>query len=61
MNYYQTNFKINDYISKCDLINKYNYLNTKQVLNLSNIRLNIELDSFKSLDSKTKIKVFEIV
>ena len=55
MNVYKTDFGFNNYISKCDLINKYNSLNTKNLLKVSNIYLTFNFNNGKDIDLNKKI------
>lgn len=52
---YNTDFGFNNYISKCDLINKYNSLSTSELLKVSNICLTFDIHEGKVLDLNKKI------
>jgi hypothetical protein len=58
MNIYKTDFGFNSYISKCDLINKYNFLNTNNLLKVSNICLTFNFNSVKDIDLSKKTNTF---
>ena len=56
MNVYKTDFCLNNYISKCDFINKYNSLSTQNLFKVSNICLKFNFD--KDTDLYKKINAF---
>ena len=54
---YKSNLSVNNYLSKCDFINKYNSLNTQNLLKVSNICLTVDFKQGKEVGrftAKTK-------
>jgi hypothetical protein len=55
---YKSNLSVNNYLSKCDFINKYNSLNTQNLLKVSNICLTVDFKQGKEVDLNQKVNAF---
>jgi len=58
MSMYKSNLSVNNYLSKCDFINKYNSLNTQNLLKVSNICLTVDFKQGKEVDLNQKVNAF---
>ena len=58
MSMYKTNLGLNNYLSKCDFINKYNSLSTQHLLKISNVCLTVDFTQIKDVDLNKQINAF---